>query len=88
MLCCAGVQYVLPSAAVWQLAQQRPQDPAEALSIVREARNTGVPSAELSPAQAQEVTTCTKGTFTHKSIETSMPLPATHPCILLPADCC
>lgn len=51
----AGVQHVLPSAAVWQLARQRPQEPAEALNIVRDARHSGAAATDLSTAQAQEV---------------------------------
>ncbi len=44
----AGVQYILSNTAVWQLAQQRPEAPAEAVQImtVAGAAPTTLPRAE------------------------------------------
>lgn len=53
----AGVQYILPSAAVWRLAQRRPQEPAEALQIISAAQTDGPAAARLTPADAQQVST-------------------------------
>jgi hypothetical protein len=55
LLCPAGVQHVMPGAAVWQLAQQRPHDAAEVLSVLHKHAHAGAAAARLSPAQAAEV---------------------------------
>ena len=45
----------MPGAAIWQLAQQRPHDAAELLSLLHEHAPAGAAAAHLSPAQAAEV---------------------------------